>query len=99
MVCDQACGTEGMLSTAYSYLKHFNETADIRLFGQEYMGPSYAVGLAEMLIKGQDARNFRHSDTFKVDCFPEIKTRFVIENPILVRLGVVMMQKKDRKKP
>lgn len=82
MVCDQACGTEGMLSTAYSYLKHFNETADIRLFGQEYMGPSYAVGLAEMLIKGQDARNFRHSDTFKVDCFPEIKTRFVIENPI-----------------
>ena len=70
-----------MLSTAYSYLKHFNETADIRLFGQEYMGPSYAVGLAEMLIKGQDARNFRHADTFKVDCFPETKMRFVIENP------------------
>jgi len=80
-VCDQACGTGGMLSTAYSYLKHFNETADIRLFGQEYMGPSYAVGLAEMLIKGQDARNFRHADTFKVDCFPETKMRFVIENP------------------
>ncbi len=80
-VCDQACGTGGMLSTAYSYLKHFNKTADIRLFGQEYMGPSYAVGLAEMLIKGQDARNFRHADTFKVDCFPDTKMRFVIENP------------------
>lgn len=80
-VCDQACGTGGMLSTAYSYLKHFNETADIRLFGQEYMGPSYAVGLAEMLIKGQDARNFRHADTFKVDCFQDTKMRFVIENP------------------
>lgn len=80
-LCDQACGTGGMLSTAYSYLKHFNETADVRLFGQEFMGPSYAVGLAEMLIKGQDARNFRHADTFKVDCFPETKMRFVIENP------------------
>lgn len=80
-VCDQACGTGGMLSTAYSYLKHFNKTADIRLFGQEYMGPSYAVGLAEMLIKGQDARNFRHADTFKVDCFQDTKMRFVIENP------------------
>jgi len=80
-VCDQACGTGGMLSTAYSYLKHVNSSADVRLFGQEYMGPSYAIGLAEMLIKGQDAKNFRHADTFKEDCFKGKKMRFVIENP------------------
>lgn len=80
-ICDQACGTGGMLSTAYSYLKHFNQTADIRLYGQEYMAVSYAVGLAEMLIKGQDAQNFRHTDTFKEDCFKNTKMRFVIENP------------------
>ncbi len=80
-ICDQACGTGGMLSTAYSYLKHYNQTADIRLYGQEYMAVSYAVGLAEMLIKGQDAQNFRHTDTFKEDCFKDTKMRFVIENP------------------
>lgn len=80
-VCDQACGTGGMLSTAYSYIKHFNPTADVRLFGQEFMGQSYAVGLAEMLIKGQNAENFRHADTLKEDCFPDTKMRFVIENP------------------
>ena len=80
-VCDQACGTGGMLSTAYSYLKHVNPSADVRLFGQEYMGPSYAIGLAEMLIKGQDAKSFRHADTFKEDCFKDTKMRFVIENP------------------
>lgn len=80
-VCDQACGTGGMLSTAFSYLKHINPTADVRLFGQEFMGPSYAIGLAEMLIKGQDSRNFRHADTFKQDCFVETKMRFVLENP------------------
>jgi len=80
-VCDQACGTGGMLSTAYNYIKHFNDTADVRLFGQEFMGPSYAVGLAEMLIKNQDAKNFRHADTFKVDHFADQKMRFVIENP------------------
>ena len=34
---DQACGTGGMLSTAYSYIKHMNPSADIRLFGQEYI--------------------------------------------------------------
>ena len=80
-VCDQACGTGGMLSTAYTYLKHYNPTADVRLFGQEFMGPSYAVGLAEMLIKGQNAENFRHTDTLKNDCFPDVKMRFVLENP------------------
>lgn len=80
-VCDQACGTGGMLSTAFSYLKHYNPTADVRLFGQEYNGVSYAIGLAEMLIKGQNADNFRHADTFKEDCFNGTKMRFVLENP------------------
>ena len=80
-VCDQACGTGGMLSTAYSYLKHYNPTADVRLFGQELMGQSYAVGLAEMLIKDQNAENFRHADSLKEDCFPAVKMRFLLENP------------------
>lgn len=70
-----------MLSTAYSHLKHLNPSADIRLFGQEFMGQSYAVGLAEMLIKGQDARYFKHADTLKGDCFKDTKMRFVLENP------------------
>lgn len=80
-VCDQACGTGGMLSTAFSYLTHYNPTADVRLFGQEYNGVSYAIGLAEMLIKGQNAENFRHADTFKTDCFEGTKMRFMLENP------------------
>lgn len=80
-VCDQACGTGGMLSTAFSYLKHYNPTANVKLFGQEFMGQSYAIGLAEMLIKGQNAENFRHADTFKEDCFDGIKMRFLLENP------------------
>ena len=80
-VLDQACGTGGMLSTAYSYILHYNPTAIVELFGQEFMGQTYAIGLAEMLIKNQDADNFRHVDTFKEDCFAGTKMRFVIENP------------------
>lgn len=64
-VLDQACGTGGMLSTAYTYLKHLNPTVDVHLFGQELMGQSYAVGLAEMLIKDQNIDNFKHADTLK----------------------------------
>ena len=80
-VLDQAAGTGGMLSTMYTYLKHYNPTCNVRMFGQEFMATSYAIGLAEMLIKGQDARNFRHADTFKEDCFPDVKVRFALENP------------------
>lgn len=80
-VCDQACGTGGMLSTAYTYIKHYNPSANVKLFGQEFMGTSYAVGLAEMLIKRQKADSFIHTDTLKEDCFPDVKMRFLLENP------------------
>lgn len=80
-IVDQACGTGGMLSTAYSYLKAINSSADVHLFGQEMMGRSYAVGLAEMLIKDQNIDNFKQADTLKKDCFPSQKMRFALENP------------------
>ena len=80
-ILDQACGTGGMLSTGFNFIKHFNPTADVRLFGQEINPESYAICLAEMLIKRQNAENIRYQDTMKADCFQGIKARFVIENP------------------
>lgn len=80
-VIDQAAGTGGMLTTAYEHLHALNPSATIHLFGQEIMGVSYAVGLAEMLIKGQNAENFVRCDTFKEDRFPDRKMRFALENP------------------
>lgn len=78
---DQACGTGGMLSTSYNTIRRYNPTADVRLFGQEINPESYAICLAEMLIKGQNAENIRYQDTMKGDSFKETKMRFVIENP------------------
>lgn len=80
-VLDQACGTGGMLSTSFNYIKRLNPTADVRLYGQEINPESYAICLAEMLIKGQNAENIRYQDTMKADCFDDRKMRFVIENP------------------
>lgn len=80
-VIDQAAGTGGMLTTAYEHLHALNPSATIHLFGQEIMGVSYAVGLAEMLIKGQNAENYVRCDTFKQDSFPNRKMRFCLENP------------------
>ena len=80
-ILDQAAGTGGMLSTENNYIKRFNPTADVRLFSQEVNPESYAMCLAEMLIRGQNADNIKLQDTMKADCFPETKMRFLIENP------------------
>lgn len=80
-ILDQAAGTGGMLSTANNYIKRFNPTADIRLFSQEVNPESYAMCLAEMLIRGQNAENVRLQDTMQADCFPDTKMRFILENP------------------
>lgn len=80
-VIDQAAGTGGMLTTAYEHIHALNPSATIHLYGQEIMPVSYAVGLAEMLIKEQNAENFVRCDTFKEDRFPDRKMRFCLENP------------------
>lgn len=80
-VLDQACGTGGMLSTSYNFIKRYNPTADVRLFGQEINPESYAICLAEMMIKGQNAENIYFQDTMLADRFKGTKMRFVIMNP------------------
>lgn len=83
-VLDAACGSGGMLSTAFDFLRHYNKAVDVRLFGQEINPESYAICLADMLIKGQDTKNIIGGDagnTLMRDCFPEQKARLVIMNP------------------
>ena len=80
-ILDQACGTGGMLSTGYNFIKRYNPSADVRLFGQEINPESYAMCLAEMLIKGQNAENICYQDTMIADRFGNTKMRFVLENP------------------
>lgn len=91
-VLDMACGTGGMLSTSYDFLKRLNPALDVRLFGQEINPESYAICLADMMIKGQNADNICFQDTMKADCFSgsyvlngktldATKMRIVIANP------------------
>ncbi|MDR2499897.1 MAG: type I restriction-modification system subunit M [Treponema sp.] len=80
-VLDMACGTGGMLSTTYDLLHRLNSNIDARLFGQEINPESYAICIADMLIKGQDAANIRFQDTMIQDCFPDQSMRLVIANP------------------
>lgn len=86
-VLDAACGTGGMLSTARDSIIKINPNADVELFGQEVNPESYAICLADMMIKGQNANNIKFQDTMIKDAFeatantPEQKMRFVMMNP------------------
>lgn len=73
-----------MLSTTYDFLRRKNPYVDVRLFGQEINPESYAICLADMLIKSQDVKNImgdEEANTLKTDCFPDQKMRLVIMNP------------------
>jgi type I restriction enzyme M protein len=80
-VLDMACGSGGMLSTTFNSIMIMNSAADVRLFGQEVNPESYAICLADMLIKGENADNVRLQDTMKKDCFENQAMRIVIANP------------------
>ena len=81
-IYDPACGTGGMLSTTYDeILNNINPRAKVQLFGQENNPESYAICLADMLIKGQKADNICFQDTMKADRFGGTQMRFVIANP------------------
>lgn len=98
-ILDQACGTGGMLSTGYNFIKRYNPSADVRLFGQEINPESYAMCLAEMLIKGQNAENICYQDTMKADRFKGTKMRFVLEIRRLALHGAVRMPQKASRMP
>lgn len=83
-VLDAACGSGGMLSTTYDFLRRLNPQVDVRLFGQEINRESYAICLADMLIKGQDIKNIKgdeEANTLIKDCFPDQKMRLCVMNP------------------
>lgn len=80
-VYDGAAGTAGMLTAAENYIRRYNPAAIVKCYGQEVMPQTYAVGLAEMLIRNQDSSNFRQANTLMEDCWPNVSVRFVFMNP------------------
>ena len=72
-VLDAACGSGGILSTTHDFLARKNPFIDVRLFGQEINPESYAICMADMLIKNEDARNIKGGYA-KIRLFPRSKS-------------------------
>lgn len=78
---DSCAGTGGMGTVAEDYIKEYNPSGHLEFFAQEINGESYAISKADMLIKGQDARNIRLGNTLSNDQFKGKKFDYMITNP------------------
>lgn len=80
-VYDCACGTGGMLSEAFAHIRTLNSAADVRLYGQELNPESYAICLADILVKNQDASRIKHGNTLSDDQHRGERFHYGIANP------------------
>jgi type I restriction enzyme M protein len=78
---DPCAGTGGMGSIAQEYLKELNPSAGLEFFAQEINEESYAICKADILIKGEEARNIRFGNTLSNDAFPNMKFDYLLTNP------------------
>lgn len=78
---DQTAGTGGMLSEAEEKVKTLNPNAKLRLFGQELEDETYAICMADMLIRGQDPADIANGDTLADDQHPNQRFDYQLSNP------------------
>ena len=80
-VFDCACGTGGMLSEVEGHIRSLNPDATVHLYGQELNEESYAICLADMLVKGQDARNIVFGNSLSQDGHSGESFHYGLANP------------------
>jgi type I restriction enzyme M protein len=80
-VFDCACGTGGMLSETEGQIHRYNPGAVVRLYGQELNPQSYAICLADMLVKGQDASHIVYGNSLSEDGHRGERFHYCIANP------------------
>ena len=80
-IFDCACGTGGMLSEAEDQIHRLNSQAVVRLYGQELNPESYAICLADLLVKGQDATHIVYGNSLSEDGHKGGRFHYCIANP------------------
>ncbi|NMO09493.1 type I restriction-modification system subunit M [Methanobacterium subterraneum] len=81
-IYDPACGTGGMLTSCENFVREFNTSADVVLYGQEINQEIYAICKADMLIRGENSDNIKGpSSTLSDDQLPTDRFDFMISNP------------------
>jgi type I restriction enzyme M protein len=80
-IYDPACGTGGMLSVAEEHLRSYNPQAVLEVFGQELNDESFAICMADMMIKGQNPGNIARGNSFSQDGHVGETYDYLLSNP------------------
>jgi len=80
-VFDCACGTGGMLSEAEAHIRALNPAAEVHLYGQELNRESYAICLADMLVKDEARFNVARGNSLSADAYSGERFWYGIANP------------------
>jgi type I restriction enzyme M protein len=80
-IYDPTAGTGGMLAAGVEQLQKMNPSAKLNLYAQELNPESYAICLADTMIKGYDPDNIKEGNTLTDDKLKNEKFDYVIANP------------------
>lgn len=80
-VYDQTMGTSQMLSAMTERIHDFNESAEVRTFGQELNPETYAIAKADTMIRGGNPENMKLGSTLSNDQFENFTFDYCISNP------------------
>jgi len=81
-ICDPACGTGGMLAEAQNWIRNHNDSAIVKVFGQDYNPRSYAVAASDLLIKGHKDSRIEFGNTLTEPPFEDVDGfDYLLANP------------------
>ena len=80
-VYDQTMGTSQMLSAMTERIHQLNTSVDVKTYGQELNGETYAIAKADTMIRGGESDNMRKGNTLSNDQFSGYTFDYCISNP------------------
>lgn len=80
-IYDPCCGTGGFLASGIEQVHEWNPEASIVPFGQELNPESYAIAMADMMIKGYNPKNIHFGNTLSDDQLPFERFNYCLANP------------------
>lgn len=80
-VYDCAAGTGGFLSSAIEQVHEWNSNARLVPYAQELNPETYAISVADKLIKGFDTKNIKLGNTLSHDLLPHEQFDYCLANP------------------
>ncbi len=80
-IYDPCCGTGGFLASGIEQVHEWNFNARIVPFGQELNPESYAIAMADMMVKGYDPKNIHFGNTLSDDQLPFERFNYCLANP------------------